>query len=95
MPLRIVVDDVPTVLARFALLLSRRDLELTHLSVHRLDAPGIAVLLVELEATAAPLDDLCRRLSKLVNVLEVTVLEEWAQRTAETAALCDLHQAQA
>jgi hypothetical protein len=48
---------------------------------------------VELETTAATLDHLCRRLSKVVNVLEVTVLDEWAQRTAEPAPLCDLHQA--
>ena len=88
MTLRLLVDDVPTVLARFALLLSRREVELTSLSVHRMDSPGIAVLLVELETNAAMVDHLSRRLSRMINVLEVN---EWAKRTSDPPQLCDLH----
>lgn len=91
MTLRVLVDDVPTVLARFALLLSRRDVELRGLSVHRLDSPGTAVLLVDLDADAAMVDHLCRRLTKMVNVVEVSILDKWTQCTTDHRELCDLH----
>ena len=83
--LSLMVENRPGVLARIALLFSRRGFNIDTLAVGPTEDPGISRITLTLDGAVHPIDQVTKQLHKLVNVLKIRDLEPEDTVTRELA----------
>ena len=74
--LSVLVENKPGVLARVALLFSRRSFNIDSLAVGETEDPDVSRITIVVNADESPLEQVTKQLNKLVNVLKIVELEQ-------------------
>jgi acetolactate synthase I/III small subunit len=83
--LSLMVENRPGVLARIALLFSRRGFNIDTLAVGPTDDPDISRITLTVDGAVHPIDQVTKQLHKLVNVIKIRDMEPEATVSREMA----------
>ena len=73
--LSVLVEDTPGVLARVAILFSRRGFNIESLAVGPTEVPQVSRMTIVVNVEGAPLEQVTKQLNKLINVLKIVELD--------------------
>ena len=73
--LSVLVEDPPGVLARVAILFSRRGFNIESLAVGPTEVPQVSRMTIVVNVEGAPLEQVTKQLNKLINVLKIVELD--------------------
>ena len=71
----VLVEDTPGVLARVAILFSRRGFNIESLAVGPTEVPQVSRMTIVVNVEGAPLEQVTKQLNKLINVLKIVELD--------------------
>ena len=83
--LSLLVENRPGVLARVALLFSRRGFNIDTLAVGPTEDPDVSRITLTLDGAVHPIDQVTKQLHKLVNVIKIRDMEPGSTTTREMA----------